>query len=85
MDEEPEDYPVDPPVDLTMVLIAELHRAGLFTGENLSNMARRLQMADLPDLADRVLGLPLSNLFDTPDMRRSALFAVDGDGGNEAD
>lgn len=68
----------DPPVDLSMVLIAELHRAGLFSGDNLDNMARRLRDADLPELADRVVGLPMSNLFDTPEMRRSTFRTFDG-------
>jgi hypothetical protein len=75
-----DDEQPDPPIDLAMVLIAELHRAGLFKGENLANMARRLRDADLPDLADRVESLPLSNLFDSPAMRRSAMHAVDDEG-----
>jgi hypothetical protein len=72
----PDDDPPDPPIDLAMVLIAELHRAGLFKGDNLENMARRLREADLPDLADRVEALPLSNLFDSPEMRRSTMHSV---------
>ena len=71
----------DPPIDLAMVLIAELHRVGIFKGENLDNMARRLRDSDLEDLADRVLALPLSNLFDTPEMRRSAMHSLDGGNG----
>lgn len=66
-----------------MILIAELHRAGLFTGENLTNMARRLDDSDLPELAERVRALPMSNLFDTPDMRRSTFQVFDG--GNDSD
>lgn len=82
-----DDDPIDPPIDLLMVVIAELHRVGVFRGENLDNMGRRLEDSDLPDLADRVRALPLSNLFDTPSMRRSSIYSIDGsrDGGNGED
>jgi hypothetical protein len=69
----------DPTIDLLMVVIAELHRVGIFNGANLSNMGRRLRDSDLEDLAHRLEMLPLSNLFDTPDMRRSAMHAVEDD------
>lgn len=68
-----------------MVVVAELLRAGAIDGHNLANMARRLNMADLPDEAERILSLPLSNTFDSPEELRASMHLVGDEpsGGNE--
>lgn len=68
----------DPTTDLVMVLIAELVRVGVLDTDNLSKMSRRLREADQGELANRVVALPLSPLFDTPEARRREIHAVDG-------
>jgi hypothetical protein len=77
------DYPESAAIDLTMVLIAELMRDGLLDAQNVASMMRRLRLSDLPDLADRLQGLHLSNQIDAPDQVRDSLHVVDSsDGGN---
>lgn len=73
--------PPDPALDTLFVLIAELHKRGVIGEAELASMARRLDMAELPDEADRVRSVPLSNLFDDPDEIRAGLHIVP-DGGN---
>lgn len=73
----------DPTTDLIMVLIAELVREGVLDTDNLASMSRRLREADQGELANRVVALPLSSLFDTPETRRSAIHAIDGGAGDD--
>ena len=61
-----------------MILIAELHRDGLFEGRNITSMARRLEMSDLPVLAERVRMIPLANAFDDPGEIRGGFELIDG-------
>lgn len=68
----------DPTLDLLMILIAELQRDGVLDGANITSMVRRLEMSDLPNLAQRVKMIPLSNAMDDPDEIRGAMFAIDG-------
>ena len=77
------DDPPDPPIDALMVLIAELLREGLIDHANLASMSRRMRNADMPDIAERVESLPLSNMLDDPDEIRAGLHIVGG--GNEDD
>jgi hypothetical protein len=74
-------YPIEPALDAVFVLMAELHREGVLGGRNITNMARRLEMAELPDLAARVAMLPLCNEIDEPGAIRAHLSLVP-DGGN---
>lgn len=76
-------YPVDPALDAVFVLIAELMRERLLNRHNVENMARRLQDADLPDLATRLTLLHLSNEMDTPEQARASFHVIDG--GNDED
>lgn len=80
-----DDYPIDPALDLLMILIAELMRDGALDASNVASMVRRLRLSDLPDLADRLGALHLSNQIDTPQSVRGALYVVDAPGGNEED
>lgn len=64
-----------------MVLIAELHRVGMFDGSNLDMMALRLDLSDEPDLAERVRAIPVSNFLTDPEEVRAGLHLVSG--GNE--
>jgi hypothetical protein len=68
----------DPTLDLLMILIAELQRDGVLDGANITSMVRRLEMSDLPNLAQRVQMIPLSNAMDDPDEIRGTMFAIDG-------
>jgi len=71
-----------------MILIAELQRDGVLEGANITSMVRRLELSNLPDLAQRVQMIPLSNALDDPDEIRGAMFAIDGglsDGGKQID
>ncbi len=74
----------DDPHALSMILIAELHRVGMFDRVNLASIARRLELAGDPDAAERVRFLPLSNALTDPDAMRAGLYAVEG-GGNGGD
>lgn len=78
-------YDIDPPMDLLMILIAELMRNGTLKAENVASMVRRLNLSDLPDIAERVEQLHFSNEVDTPAKNRGAFQVIDGgapDGGN---
>lgn len=68
----------DPTLDLLMILIAELQRDGMLDGRNITSMVRRLEMSDLPELAERVKMIPLSNAFDDPDEIRVGFEVIDG-------
>lgn len=61
-----------------MILIAELQRDGLLDKANITSMVRRLELSDLPDLADRVQMIPLSNALDEPDEIRANIYPIDG-------
>lgn len=74
----------DPTLDTLMVLIAELHRAGIIDAAQLSNMGRRLDMSGLDDLAERVRFIPLSNAMDNPKAMQASLHLISG-GGNDPD
>lgn len=80
-----ESYDVDPPMDTIMVLIAELMRNGTLKSDNVVNMVRRLEMSDLPDVAERIGQLHFSNEIDTPSNNRATIHLIsdNSDGGNE--
>ena len=71
------------PHALSMLIIAELHKIGMFDRVNLASIARRLEMAGESDTAERVRFLPLSNALTDPAEMRAGIYAIDG-GGNEA-
>ncbi|UPT53049.1 hypothetical protein [Synechococcus phage Yong-M3-232] len=66
------------PDALAMILVAELHRIGLFDVGNLACIARRLELVGEDDLAARVRSLPLSNALTDPEAMRAGLYAIDG-------
>jgi hypothetical protein len=72
--------PPKEPDALAMILVAELHRIGLFDVGNLACIARRLELVGEDDLADRVRSLPLSNALTDPEVMRSNIYAIDGGG-----
>lgn len=78
-------YDIDPAMDTLMVLIAELLRNGTLKVENVASMVRRLNLSDLPDVAQRVEQLHFSNEVDTPAKNRGAIHLVsdNSDGGND--
>jgi hypothetical protein len=71
--------PSDPTSDALLVLVAELHKAGLFDSTNLASMIRRLELAGLPEMADRVRSVPLCNAIDDPDEIRAGIHLADGE------
>lgn len=71
---------------LLEILIAELHRDGTLDGENLTNMARRMEEAGFPNEASGVLFIPFANAMDSPEERRALMGVVPPlDGGNVPD
>lgn len=82
-----ESYDVDPPMDTLMILIAELMRSGAIKEANIANMVRRLEMSDLPDVAERIEQLHFSNEIDTPSGNRATIHLIhdNTDGGNQPD
>lgn len=62
-----------------MILVAELHRIGLFDVGNLACIARRLELVGEDDLADRVRALPISNALTDPEMMRAGMYVVGED------
>jgi hypothetical protein len=66
------------PDALAMILVAELHRIGLFDMANLATIARRLELVGESDLASRVLSLPLSNALTDPEAMRAGIHAIRG-------
>lgn len=64
-----------------MIVVAELLRNGAIDAAALASIARRLNHADLADMADRISALPISNAFDDPDQIRAGMHIVGG--GNE--
>jgi len=78
--DDPETSALDPVMG---VLLAELYDRGLLDGHALDNMARRLDLADLPEAAMSVRCIPLSCAIDSPSHRRGGLHIVDG--GNDVD
>ncbi|MFN3474085.1 MAG: hypothetical protein ACK4ZW_08575 [Blastomonas sp.] len=81
--------PPAPPIDpIIEVLLAQLHKTGLLTGDDLSNMANRLESINMEAAAYAVRFIPLANAMDEPDERRAGFEVIEGggiDGGNEAD
>ncbi|MXP42987.1 hypothetical protein [Allopontixanthobacter sediminis] len=73
----------NPTLDALLILIAELHKSGAIDTANLTSMGRRLDLADLEDIGDRVRFIPLSNAVDDPKRIRSHMHLVDG--GNKPD
>lgn len=65
------------------VLLAALYERGLLDGKALTEMARRLDEADLPEAAHSVRCIPLSVAIDTPANRRRGMRLIDG-GNDEA-
>ncbi len=70
------------PNALAMILLAELHRIGMFDAGSLSSIARRLELVGEDDLAERVRFLPLSNALTDPEMMRSNIYAINGGNGD---
>jgi len=66
------------PHALGMIIIAELHRIGMFDAGNLASIARRLELVGEDDAADRVRSLPLSNALTDPEAMRSNIYAING-------
>lgn len=78
--------PDNPALDFLFVLVAELMKAGRLGEANIDSMVRRLRMADLEDIADRLEVLHYSNEVDSPGMFRKGFHVIDGgqpDGGND--
>lgn len=74
---------MDDPEPLAMILVAELHRIGMFDAGNLASIARRLELVGEDDLAARVRSLPLSNALTDPEAMRAGIYAIDGGGKGE--
>lgn len=74
---------MDDPDALAMILVAEFHRIGLFDAGNLATIARRLELAGEPDLAERVRSLPLSNLLTDPEEIRAGFYPIQGGGNSD--
>ena len=72
--------PEKDPEPLAMILVAELHRIGMFDAGNLACIARRLELVGEDDLAERVRFLPLSNALTDPEAMREGIYAIDGGG-----
>lgn len=72
------DTPPKEPDALAMILVAELHRIGLFDAGNLACIARRLELVGEDELAARVRSLPISNALTDPEAMRAGLYAIDG-------
>jgi hypothetical protein len=66
------------PNALGMIIIAELHRIGMFDAGNLASIARRLELVGEDDAAARVRSLPLSNALTDPEAMRSHIYAING-------
>ena len=66
------------PEPLAMILVAELHRIGMFDAGNLACIARRLELVGEDDLAERVRFLPLSNALTDPEAMRDGIYSIDG-------
>lgn len=74
---------MDDPEPLAMILVAELHRIGMFDAGNLASIARRLELVGEDDLVARVRSLPLSNALTDPEAMRAGIYAIDGGGKGE--
>lgn len=66
------------PEPLAMILVAELHRIGMFDVGNLACIARRLELVGEDDLAARVRSLPLSNALTDPEAMRANVYSIGG-------
>lgn len=72
------------PDALAMILLAELHKVGIFDAANLATIARRLSLSGEDELAARVELLPLANALTDPDQMRAGIHIVSG-GNSEPD
>ena len=70
------------PHALPMILLAELHRIGMFDHGNLASIARRLELAGDEDAAARVRSLPLSNALTDPEAMRASIHCINGGNGD---
>ena len=74
---------------LLEVLIAQLFNNGTLSQADLENMDRRLHEGGHEAASGALLGIRLSNMLDTPALRRASLHSIDGgrdsDGGNDTD
>ncbi len=61
-----------------MLILAELHRIGMFDHGNLASIARRLELAGEDDAAARVRALPLSNALTDPETMRAGIYSISG-------
>ena len=71
------------PNALAIILLAELHRIGLVDLGNLTCIARRLELANEMDLAERVQAIPISNAFTEPDVIRAGIYLINGGNSDE--
>jgi len=61
-----------------MILLAELHRVGMFDVGNLACIARRLELVGEIGQASRVRSLPLSNALTDPEAMRGNIYSING-------
>jgi hypothetical protein len=71
------------PNALAIILLAELHRIGLVDLGNLACIARRLELANEMDLAERVQAIPISNALTYPDAIRAGIYLINGGNSDE--
>ena len=75
---------------LVGALIAQLLAKGLFNGKDLHDIAKRLDWAEMPDMADSVRSIPFLDRICRPEEVRAGFEVIDGgavslDGGNGAE
>jgi hypothetical protein len=83
---EPDDFPPPAPETLDTVLhalIAQLFAAGLFRASDLTAIAKRLDFSEMPEAAERIRQLPLSDAMIDPASIRSGFTVVDGGNGTD--
>jgi hypothetical protein len=69
---------------LVGALMAQLHQSGILRGTDIEAIARRLDLSDMPDMAESVRSIPLADALADPDVVRHSFAVIDGgrDGGN---
>jgi hypothetical protein len=70
---------------LVGALIAQLYQNGSLHGDDIEAIARRLDQSGMPDMADEVRAVPVSDALAAPESLRYGFEVIDGgrDGGNE--
>ena len=59
-------HPPNPAIDVFLIMLSELHRAGTIDDNVLAGIMEKLEMSEYHDIADRVAALPLMNLLGDP-------------------